>query len=142
MPFFLLLFIYTILSSFLFFSILHYPSFPLFYTTLPYRLTYITFTSPIHPTQPYRLSILHYPSCSPSYTLPFLLSTLHYPSFSLPYTTIPSLYPALPFHLLSILHYPSFSLSDTTLPSHYPTLPFLYWSFTTLPSPLHPTQPS
>ena len=55
------------------------------------------------------------------------------------YNTLPSLYTTLHFLLLSILHNPSFSLSDTTFLSQYSTLPFFSWSFTTLPSPLHPT---
>ena len=97
---------------------------PLFYTTLPYRLTYISLPSP-------RAS-LHYPSFSLFYTillalyptLLFLLSILHYTSFSSPsYTTLPFLYPTLPF-LLTILHYPSFLDPLITFLLH-PTLHFL-----------------
>ena len=76
-------------------------TFPLFYTTLPYRLTYNSLPSP--------RSILHYPSFSLSYTAN--------PSFSLSYTTLTSLCSTLlflfsilqatvPFLLLSFLHYP------------------------------------
>ena len=129
MPVFLLLLIYTILPSIIFFSsILHNPSlslnlqYPPFsspsFTTLPFALIY-TILLALHPTLPFLFCTLHYPSfSSPTYTklpshlhptLHFLLSTLHYPSFSSPsYTTLPSLCTTLPF-LLSTLNYDSFS---------------------------------
>ena len=115
-PFFLLLFIYIILPSFLFFSILHYSSFPLFYTILPYRLTFITLPFPLSSTLP-SFSLFYNILLSLHPTLPFLLSNLHCPSFSSPSSTnCPShFYLTLPF-LLSLRHYLSFSLSYTTLP--------------------------
>ena len=117
---------------------------PLFYTTLPYRLTYTLASLLLDPSYTTLPSLYS--------TLSFLLSILHYPSFPLSYTAILFLHPELPFFLLSIVQYPSFSLSYTILPSLHPTLHLLlsilhYSSFSlstgysTLPSPLHSTLP-
>ena len=91
---------------------------PLFYTTLPYRLTYISLPSP--------------------------QSIIHYPSFPLFYTILLALHPTLPF-LLSILHYTSFSSqSYPILPSLYPTLLFLFsihrLQYPSFSSPFYTTQ--
>ena len=67
--------------------------------------------------------------------LPFLLFILHYPSCSSSYTTLPSLYSTQHFLLIAILHYPSFSSRS------YTANPSFSLSDTTLPSPLHPRLP-
>ena len=149
---------YTILPSLSSLSYrVHYPFFLIFYTIIPFCLTYITLSSPLHPTLPFLLSILHsmytiLPALYftlPTFSLnlhypPFLLSIQHYPSFSLSYTTLSYfLDPLLPLLLISILHYPSFSMSYTVHPSFlfystlcslYLNLPFLLLSVLHYPS--------
>ena len=138
-------------SSFLFFSILHNISltFPLFYTPLSYRLTYITLPSPLYPTLPLLLTILHYPSFLDPLLSFLLLSTLYYlPSLcptlqTNPASTLPFLYPNPPFLLISMVHY--FFFLDPLLPflllsilQSYTTLLSLYPTLQTTPS-LYPS---